>query len=135
MGCGQSRNTNFDKPESRTSARDEKGLTLTLSENDQTVLSVCSSRANGIHSSTAHESGTNSGDIVGNVTELSSIKRLTIIHFNDVYNIEPREKDPVGGAARFATKVASFRHLNPLTAFSGDALNPSLSKYFLRITM
>lgn len=56
-------------------------------------------------------------------------RQLTILHFNDVYNIEPREKEPVGGAARFATKLASFRHLNPLIVFSGDCLNPSTSEY------
>ncbi|XP_065915509.1 5'-nucleotidase-like [Dysidea avara] len=50
---------------------------------------------------------------------------LTIIHFNDVYNIEPREKDPVGGAARFATKVKELGWKNPLVLFSGDALSPS----------
>jgi len=53
---------------------------------------------------------------------------LTIIHFNDVYNIEPREKDPVGGAARFATKVKELGWKNPLVLFSGDALSPSKSK-------
>jgi len=53
---------------------------------------------------------------------------LTILHFNDVYNIEPREKEPVGGAARFAHKLASYKDLNPLTVFSGDVLNPSMSK-------
>ncbi|XP_078365023.1 uncharacterized protein LOC144649408 isoform X1 [Oculina patagonica] len=57
-------------------------------------------------------------------TETKSTQ-MTILHFNDVYNIEPREKEPVGGAARFATKVASLRHLNPLIVFSGDCLNPS----------
>lgn len=56
-------------------------------------------------------------------------RELTILHFNDVYNIEARDKEPVGGAARFATKVASFTHLNPLIVFSGDCLNPSTSEY------
>ena len=56
-------------------------------------------------------------------------RELTILHFNDVYNIEPRDREPVGGAARFATKLASFKHLNPLIVFSGDCLNPSTSKY------
>ncbi|KAL9974865.1 hypothetical protein ACROYT_G011963 [Oculina patagonica] len=60
-------------------------------------------------------------------TETKSTQ-MTILHFNDVYNIEPREKEPVGGAARFATKVASLRHLNPLIVFSGDCLNPSTNK-------
>lgn len=56
---------------------------------------------------------------------VSKSRELTILHFNDVYNIESREKEPVGGAARFATKLASYRHLNPLIVFSGDCLNPS----------
>lgn len=53
--------------------------------------------------------------------------RILILHFNDVYNIEPREKEPVGGAARFASKIATFQSRNPLVLFSGDALNPSMS--------
>lgn len=32
-------------------------------------------------------------------------RRLTIIHFNDVYNIEPAAKEPVGGAARLVGQV------------------------------
>lgn len=59
---------------------------------------------------------------------VSKSRELTILHFNDVYNIESREKEPVGGAARFAKKVASYRHLNPLIVFSGDCLNPSSSE-------
>ena len=54
---------------------------------------------------------------------------LTIVHFNDVYVIEERDKEPVGGAARFRSKVASLQGLNPLVAFSGDALNPSNCKW------
>lgn len=53
---------------------------------------------------------------------------ITILHFNDVYNIEPREQDPVGGAARFKTAVDNLRNLNPLVLFSGDVFNPSLSE-------
>ena len=53
---------------------------------------------------------------------------ITILHFNDVYNIEPRDQEPVGGAARFVTKVRSFGEKEPLILFSGDCLNPSLSE-------
>ena len=53
---------------------------------------------------------------------------LTIIHFNDVYNIEPRDKETVGGAARFKTKMNELAWKNPLVLFSGDALSPSQSK-------
>ncbi|XP_020897709.1 5'-nucleotidase isoform X2 [Exaiptasia diaphana] len=60
----------------------------------------------------------------GRPTETAKV--LTILHFNDVYNIEPREKEPVGGVARFAHKLTSYKDLNPLTVFSGDVLNPSL---------
>lgn len=54
-------------------------------------------------------------------------EQVTILHFNDVYNIEPQ--DGPGGAARFITAIKKYRHLNPLVMFSGDALNPSLSMY------
>lgn len=67
------------------------------------------------------------------VTNGSSEDKILILHFNDVYNIEPREKEPVGGAARFASKIATFKSRNPLTLFSGDALNPSMSELILFI--
>lgn len=60
----------------------------------------------------------------------SPSNKLTILHFNDVYNIEPRDKEPVGGAARFVTKMKSFQG-EPLILFSGDLLNPSLSKIYI----
>lgn len=54
---------------------------------------------------------------------------LTILHYNDVYNIEPNcGKEPVGGAARFCTALKSFAHLNPLILFSGDIFSPSMCK-------
>ena len=58
---------------------------------------------------------------------------LTIVHFNDVYNIEPRDKEPVGGASRFKTKVKELAWKNPLVLFSGDALSPSQSMTLLSI--
>lgn len=58
-------------------------------------------------------------------------KTLTILHFNDVYNIDQQLKiEPVGGAARFCTAMNSFSHLNPLVLFSGDAFNPSMLSTF-----
>lgn len=60
------------------------------------------------------------------------MEKLTIIHFNDVYNIEPQTDEPAGGAARFSAYVKSIHDLNPLVLFSGDALNPSLMSIFLR---
>uniref|UniRef100_UPI00398EC83B mannosylglucosyl-3-phosphoglycerate phosphatase-like isoform X1 n=1 Tax=Pristiophorus japonicus TaxID=55135 RepID=UPI00398EC83B len=51
---------------------------------------------------------------------------LTILHFNDVYEIQSRSEEPVGGASRFATALKQFKTLNPLILFSGDCLNPSL---------
>ncbi|KAJ6669886.1 hypothetical protein lerEdw1_000435 [Lerista edwardsae] len=50
---------------------------------------------------------------------------LVILHFNDVYEVESRKEEPVGGAARFATALKKFSLLNPLIIFSGDCLNPS----------
>ncbi len=51
---------------------------------------------------------------------------LTILHFNDVYNIEENKTEPVGGVARFKTALDSFKDLNPLVLFSGDLFQPSL---------
>lgn len=52
--------------------------------------------------------------------------KFSIIHFNDVYNIEGRTFEPVGGAARFVTMLDYLKSKNPsLVIFSGDALSPS----------
>ena len=58
----------------------------------------------------------------------NSSKKLTILHFNDVYNLEEKKKEPVGGVARFKTALQSFNHLDPLILFSGDLFLPSLCK-------
>jgi 5'-nucleotidase len=49
-----------------------------------------------------------------------------------VYNIESRAVEPVGGAARMAAAMKALRHENPLVLFSGDCLNPSLMSAFTR---
>lgn len=58
-------------------------------------------------------------------------KQLTIFHFNDVYNIEPSNIEPVGGAARLMTAYKAIQHRHPMVLFSGDCLNPSMSEYRL----
>ena len=54
---------------------------------------------------------------------------LSIVHFNDVYEVQERKREPVGGVARFKTAVDRVRDKNPLVVFSGDCLNPSPCKY------
>eukprot|EP00918_Siedleckia_nematoides_P005763 GHVU01012665.1.p1 GENE.GHVU01012665.1~~GHVU01012665.1.p1 ORF type:complete len:662 (-),score=158.75 GHVU01012665.1:335-2320(-) len=49
---------------------------------------------------------------------------ITIIHFNDVYNIVSEEPE-LGGIARFMTALTKQSHANPLILFSGDVFNPS----------
>ncbi|CAK7212117.1 hypothetical protein SCUCBS95973_001333 [Sporothrix curviconia] len=58
---------------------------------------------------------------------------LRILHFNDVYHLDPSSAEPVGGAARFQTAVEEYRtaerfkgQSDLITLFSGDAFNPSL---------
>lgn len=58
---------------------------------------------------------------------------LRIIHYNDVYHVEPSSAEPVGGYARFKTLCNHYRsdpkfagQSELLTFFSGDAFNPSL---------
>lgn len=55
---------------------------------------------------------------------------VTIIHFNDCYNIEPSPKS--GGAASFLTAINQQRHLNPLILFSGDIISPSFISTFTK---
>ncbi|KAL6238355.1 hypothetical protein BDW75DRAFT_227989 [Aspergillus navahoensis] len=58
---------------------------------------------------------------------------LRLIHYNDVYHVEPGSAEPVGGAPRFQSVINYYRahpsfdgQPSPLTFFSGDAFNPSL---------
>lgn len=53
---------------------------------------------------------------------------LTIFHFNDVYNIQPGQVEPKGGAAYFNTLLhrEKQKYKHHLTLFSGDAFSPSL---------
>ncbi|CAJ1363369.1 unnamed protein product [Effrenium voratum] len=60
-------------------------------------------------------------------------KKMTILHFNDVYNVEGRVKEPVGGIARFVTRIRELKaesmargEHEAVVLFSGDAFNPSL---------
>ena len=55
--------------------------------------------------------------------------KVTLLHYNDVYNIEGQKDEPSGGAARMKTYIDSQKDVDPLVFFSGDALNPSLSMY------
>ena len=65
---------------------------------------------------------------------------ITILHFNDCYNIEPRTVEPSGGAARFKSALDSFRSPNnnnngnddPVVLFSGDILGPSIMSTFTK---
>jgi hypothetical protein len=53
-------------------------------------------------------------------------KTLKIIHFNDVYNVDPSHIEPKAGAARFLTAVNLIKKEHPcLVLFSGDCFSPS----------
>lgn len=58
---------------------------------------------------------------------------LRILHFNDVYHVEPSSYDPVGGITRFQTMCNYYRYdtrfegqAELISLFSGDGFNPSL---------
>ena len=59
-------------------------------------------------------------------------KKVVALHFNDVYNLEPGKKEPVGGAAKFAGMLAQQTD-DPIVLFSGDALNPSMASTFFKV--
>ncbi len=65
--------------------------------------------------------------------DLASPPDLRILHFNDVYHLDPSSAEPVGGVARFQTVVDEYRSApryegqpSLVTLFSGDVFNPSL---------
>ena len=56
----------------------------------------------------------------------SKPKTLSIIHYNDVYELRGTEKEICGGADRFCQLVNELREKhNSLVFFSGDLWNPS----------
>lgn len=57
--------------------------------------------------------------------KLSSPTPITIVHFNDVYCVDARGSEPIGGAARFVTGVKQLSNKRPLVLFSGDCFSPS----------
>ena len=60
---------------------------------------------------------------------LNEEKKLRILHFNDVYNIEESKEEPKAGASRFSTALKTFQSEEPcLLLFSGDAFSPSSCK-------
>ncbi len=63
----------------------------------------------------------------------SAAPDVRILHFNDVYHLDPSSAEPVGGVARLKTVVSEYRSGEKfqgqpglVTLFSGDAFNPSL---------
>ena len=56
--------------------------------------------------------------------DLEKVSEIEIFHFNDVYEVEPREREPVGGVAKFIQKIKSFP--NAMVLFSGDWFDPSI---------
>ena len=63
--------------------------------------------------------------------ETGTVEPLTILHFNDVYDIFANDEEPVGGAARFCKAVKDIKG-DPLILFSGDCLNPSTLSAFTK---
>lgn len=55
---------------------------------------------------------------------------ISILHFNDCYNIEPGPQS--SGAAGFLTAINQLRHLNPMILFSGDIMSPSFMSTFTK---
>jgi hypothetical protein len=53
-------------------------------------------------------------------------RKLVILHFNDVYEIDARKREPVGGVARFVHLLSTYDAEDPCVIFSGDFLAPSL---------
>lgn len=44
-----------------------------------------------------------------NGASTGTVRHLNLLHFNDVYNVESRDQEPVGGAARFVTRCRELQ--------------------------
>lgn len=51
---------------------------------------------------------------------------LRILHFNDVYDIQPNDKNGDYGAYYFKAHLDQHRNDRTITLFSGDAFSPSI---------
>jgi hypothetical protein len=65
--------------------------------------------------------------------DVTSPPDLRLLHYNDVYHLDPSSAEPVGGIARFMTVCKEYRDAERfrgqpelVTLFSGDVFNPSL---------
>lgn len=63
----------------------------------------------------------------------SSPPDLRILHYNDVYHLDPSSAEPVGGIDRFITVCKEYKEDQKyqgqpelVTLFSGDVFSPSL---------
>ncbi|KAK4225275.1 putative 5'-nucleotidase precursor [Podospora fimiseda] len=68
-----------------------------------------------------------------NTSSPSNPPSLRLIHYNDVYHLDPSSSEPVGGVARFVSLINHYRDSpeyksqpSLITLFSGDVFNPSL---------
>jgi 5'-nucleotidase len=61
-------------------------------------------------------------------------KKLTILHFNDVYDISEGKDHVCGGIARFAAAMQAQKTKEPNTVvlFSGDLWSPSRRKFSVK---
>ena len=51
---------------------------------------------------------------------------FSVLHFNDVYDLQPEQNEPKAGAAYFKALLDRYRKQNTLTLFSGDVFAPSV---------
>jgi hypothetical protein len=58
---------------------------------------------------------------------------LRLLHYNDVYHLDPSSSEPAGGVGRFVSVCKEYREAERyqgqpelVTFFSGDVFNPSL---------
>ncbi len=65
--------------------------------------------------------------------QTSSPPDLRLLHYNDVYHLDPNSAEPVGGVARFVSVCKEYQESERfrgqpklVTLFSGDVFNPSL---------
>jgi 5'-nucleotidase len=78
------------------------------------IMTAASAAATKAHSTRPSTQASLSSDCSSELCRASNgaqSKHLNLIHFNDVYNIESRMQEPVGGAARFVTMCRQLQQV------------------------
>lgn len=122
-------------PQNLTSSLNNSSTNANHIQNEINTHSTCNQNTKPLHSSPQSDESKEKVNSVNSKEKTNEERKeqdgcVTIIHFNDCYNVEPGPQS--SGAAGFLTAINQHRHLNPMILFSGDVISPSFMSTFTK---